>query len=61
MIEYSYLDDAEEEYNEFSKYYNGSFDEFIKMRVELVNKYDITYFAPYGLNDSNIEDIILTT
>ncbi len=56
-----YLDDAKDAYNEYSKYYKGSYDEFIKMRVELVNNFDITYFAPYGLIDSNIEDIIFTT
>jgi hypothetical protein len=59
MIEYSYLENAKDDYKDFSKYYDGTFKEFIKSRFDLVDKFDVVYFAPCGLIDN--DDIIFTT
>lgn len=57
MIEY--LEDAKDDYKDFSKYYDSTFKEFLKSRFDLVDKFDILYFAPCGLIDN--DDIIFTT
>lgn len=56
-----YLDDAENAYLEYSKYYDGTLEEFIKSRFELVNNNDVVYFAPCGLIDNDDDNIILAT
>jgi hypothetical protein len=56
-----YLDDGEIAYLEYSKYYDGMLEEFIKSRFELVNNYDIPYFAPCGLINYDDDHIIFAT
>ena len=46
---------------EYSKYYDGSLQEFIKSRFELVKNYDDIYFMPFDLINNNDDKIILAT
>ena len=57
------IDYIEEEaaYLEYSKYYDGTLDEFIKSRFELVNNYDIPYFVPCDLINADENNIIVAT
>ncbi len=58
MIDYI---EEESAYLEYSKYYDGSLEEFIKSRFELVEKFDAVYFAPCDLINNDDDNIILAT
>lgn len=53
-----YIEEEEAAYLEYSKYYNGTLEEFITSHFDVVINCDMVYLSPL-INNSNDNNIIL--